>query len=179
MNGGGNPIPATVEVWDPLVRAGHWLLVASVVLSWFTRHGGGDWHEILGYVALAIVGVRLVWGFTGPVHARFARFVRGPASTLAYARDALGGTESRYLGHNPLGAWMIVALIAAVLLAGGTGWLYTTDRYWGVEWVETLHRWSSNLLFALAGVHVLGVLYASWRHRENLIAAMIHGRKPE
>ena len=72
---------------------------------------------------------------------------------------------------------MVVALLVMVTLVGASGWLYTTDRYWGVEWVETLHDALANVLFALVGLHVAGVLYASVRHRENLIGAMFHGRK--
>ena len=91
----------------------------------------------------------------------------------------LARREPRYLGHNPLGGWMIVALLLMVGLVGASGWLYTTDRFWGVAWVEELHEQLSNLLLILVALHVAGVLYASYRHRENLIAAMIHGRKRE
>lgn len=164
-------------VWDPLVRIGHWLLVASVVAAWFTRHGGGAWHEWIGYAALAIVVVRLVWGFIGSRHARFGNFIVGPRKTLRYAFQMVCGDEPRYLGHNPLGAWMIVALIVTVLVVTGSGWLYTTDRFWGIAWVETLHSNATDVLIVLVMLHVAGVLYPSWRHRENLVAAMLHGRK--
>lgn len=167
---------ATVRVWDPLVRIGHWVLVASVIVAWFTRHGGAV-HEWAGYVVIAVVAVRIVWGFAGPGHARFARFVRPPAATLRYAALVARGREPRHLGHNPLGGWMIVALLGTALLASASGWLYTTDRFWGVEWVEELHEGLANLLFVLAGVHVAGVVVESLRQRENLVAAMVHGRK--
>lgn len=173
----GEHAARTVRVWDPLVRAGHWLLVASVVGAWLTRHGGHDRHESIGYAALAIAAIRVVWGIVGPGPARFSRFVRGPAATLAYARALRRGRDRRHPGHNPLGAWMVVALLALVLLTGVSGWLYTTDRYWGVEWVETLHAVSTDLLAAAAVLHVAGVAWTSIRHRENLVAAMIHGRK--
>lgn len=168
---------SAVKVWDPLVRIGHWLLVLSVVLAWLTRHESGAWHERLGYASLLIIAVRLLWGWRGTRHARFTEFLRGPRATLSYARAMVRGSEPRHLGHNPLGAWMIVALITAVTLVGLSGWLYTTDRYWGIEWVENLHNALSNVLLAFIGLHVAGVLYASYRHRENLIAAMLHGRK--
>jgi cytochrome b len=166
-----------IKVWDALVRAGHWLLVLAIAGAWWTRSGGGIWHEWFGYAALAVVAVRLVWGFIGGTHARFASFVRSPEVTLRYARTMLSGSEARYLGHNPLGAWMIVVLLIGVILAAGSGWLYTTDRFWGVAWVETLHATLANGLLCLAALHVAGVLYASFRHHENLIAAMLHGRK--
>jgi cytochrome b len=168
----------TIRVWDPLVRGGHWLLALSVLFAWLTRHSPGHWHEWIGYASLAIIAVRLVWGWRGAQHARFADFVRGPRATLAYTRALLRGREPRMLGHNPLGGWMVVALLATVTLVGASGWLYTTDRFWGVEWVENLHSWLANALWALVGLHVAGVLYTSFRHRENLVAAMLHGRKP-
>ena len=166
-----------VRIWDPLVRIGHWTLVASIVVAWFTRHGGGWVHEWAGYAVIAVVLVRLVWGFIGSRYAGFAGFVRAPAFTLRYSQLVVAGREPRYLGHNPLGGWMIVALLACALLAAASGWLYTTDRFWGVEWVEDLHAGLSDLLFALAGLHLAGVVVESWRHRENLVAAMVHGKK--
>ncbi len=169
----------TVPVWDRLVRASHWLLVVSVVGAWLTRHAPGPWHEWLGYASLAIIAVRLAWGWFGSHHARFVNFLRGPRATLIYVRAMLTRDEPSTLGHNPLGAWMIIALIACATLVGGSGWLYTTDRFWGVEWVETLHSKLADALLVLASAHLAGVLYASWRYRENLIGAMIHGRKRE
>jgi cytochrome b len=167
----------TIRVWDPLVRVGHWLLALSVLIAWLTRHRPGPWHEWIGYAALVIVAIRLLWGWRGSQHARFAEFVRGPGTTLSYARALLRGREPRTVGHNPLGGWMILALLTTVTLVGASGWLYTTDRFWGIEWVETLHRWLSNALWALVGLHVAGVVYTSIRHRENLVAAMLHGHK--
>lgn len=166
-----------IRVWDPLVRVGHWLLVATVLVAWLTRHAPGPWHEWIGYGSLAIVAVRIVWGIWGPQHARFAQFVRSPRETLRYFRAILARSEPRYVGHNPLGGWMIVALLLAVGLVGFTGWLYTTDRFWGVEWVERLHSMLTDVLIMLVALHVGGVAFSSLRHRENLIAAMVHGRK--
>ena len=168
-----------IIVWDPAVRVGHWLLVAGIVAAWITREGSREWHEIAGYAALAVVAFRIMWGWIGSATARFAGFVVRPAVALAYARDLLKRCEPRHLGHNPLGGWMIVALLLTVALVSGTGWLYTTDRYWGAEWIETLHSRLADLLWILVALHVAGVLYASLRHRENLAAAMVHGRKRE
>lgn len=167
----------TLKVWDPLVRIGHWLLALSVLLTWLTREGGGAWHERIGYASLIIIGIRLLWGWKGTRYARFADFLRGPRLTLEYAGQMLRGREPHYVGHNPLGGWMIMALLVTTLLVGLSGWLYTTDRYWGVAWVETVHGVLANTLLVFVALHVAGVLYASYRHRENLIAAMFHGRK--
>lgn len=171
------PAPHTVKVWDAVVRVCHWTLVLSIVGAWLTRHSLGRWHEWIGYAALAIVALRVAWGFAGSHYARFADFVRSPSATLRYTGDVFARKESRYLGHNPLGGWMIVALLFTATLVAFTGWLYTTDRFFGLEWVEELHSTLSDILFALAGLHILGALYASVRHRENLIGAMLHGRK--
>lgn len=169
--------PISQKVWDPLVRVLHWMLVLSVLAAWLTQEGGGRWHEWTGYVALGVVAVRFIWGWAGSARARFAAFVRGPAATLAYAQQVLLHREARYLGHNPLGGWMVVALLADVALTSLSGWLYTTDAYWGVKWVEEVHEAFANALLPLVALHVAGVIFTSWRHRENLVAAMVHGRK--
>lgn len=166
-----------IKVWDPLVRAGHWILAASIAAAWLTRKGWGAWHEWVGYAALALVALRLVWGWTGPRYARFAQFVHGPVETLRYARRTLSAEEPRHIGHNPLGAWMILALLALTALTAISGWIYTTDRFWGDERIENLHDALATALLALVALHVAGVVIASLRHRENLIAAMVHGRK--
>jgi cytochrome b len=166
-----------VKVWDPLVRIGHWSLVTCVAVSWATGEGGKALHEGFGYAALAIIALRLVWGMVGPQYARFGEFLRTPAATLRYAARVFAGNEPRYLGHNPLGGWMIVFLIASIALTGFTGWIYTTDRYWGVKWVGELHEGLASTLLVLIALHLAGVALASWRHRENLVAAMLHGRK--
>jgi cytochrome b len=168
-----------VRIWDPLVRLLHWSLAGTFAASWLTRHSAGAIHEWLGYAVLGIVLLRLVWGLLGSRYARFAQFVRWPAATLRYARALAAGGQPRYLGHNPLGAWMIVALILTTLGICISGWLYTTDRYWGVEWVETVHRWLTNFGLVLVGLHVAGVVVTSLHDRENLVAAMLHGRKRE
>lgn len=167
----------TVRVWDPLVRIAHWLLAVGVLVAWLTRHSPGTWHEWLGYAVLAIVVVRFAWGWCGSPYARFRSFLRGLHTTLSYATALLGRREPAMLGHNPLGGWMIVALLLLVTLICVSGWLYTTDKYWGVEWVERVHSTLTDVLLVLVGLHVVGVLYASWRHGENLIASMLHGRK--
>jgi cytochrome b len=165
------------RIWDPLVRLAHWTLAGGIAAAWLTRHTEGRIHEWIGYVPLGVVVVRVAWGFVGSRHALFRDFVRSPRATWAYARQVFAAEEPRYLGHNPLGGWMILLLLALALLTAGSGWLYTTDRFWGVAWVDALHRWSTNLLLGAVALHVGGVALASWRHRENLVAAMLHGYK--
>ena len=163
-----------MRVWDALVRAAHWTLVACVLAAWFTRD---ELHEWLGYAALAVVAVRIVWGFVGSRYARFAQFVRPPAQTLAYTRALAARRAPRHLGHNPLGAWMIVVLLATAALTAASGWLSVTDRYWGIAWVQDTHAALADALALLAIVHVAGIAYMSRLHRENLVAAMVSGRK--
>ncbi|GKS75159.1 cytochrome b/b6 domain-containing protein [Acidovorax sp. SUPP950] len=164
-------------MWDAAVRLLHWSLVASVAAAWITRHRLGPLHENLGYAALAIACARVAWGFAGRHHARFAQFVRGPAATWAYARAVGAGRAPRHLGHNPLGGWMVVALLGCIGLLGFTGWLYTTDLFWGYGWLANLHEGLGWTLLGLVALHVGGVLFTGYKHRENLVRAMVTGRK--
>lgn len=170
----------TVRVWDPLVRIVHWSLAIAVVLGWVTTIPAlGAWHVEVGYAALALVVVRIVWGFVGPRTARFAPFVRSPRATWAYARRVVRGRAERHLGHNPLGAWMVLALFSCVVGLAATGWLYSTDEFWGDRTVERIHVDFAWAIVALAALHVAGVVVTGIVHRENLVAAMLHGRKRE
>jgi len=164
-------------VWDVLVRVLHLSFIAGVAAAWFTRHRAGPWHEWIGYAVLAALALRLLWGFIGPASARFAHFVRGPAITSRYARSVANGRAPRHVGHNPLGAWMIVALLTLLAIISASGWLSTTDRYWGIAWVMNIHLYSTWALLALLPLHIAGAVHASLKHRENLIASMLHGRK--
>jgi len=166
-----------LRVWDPLVRLLHWSLVAGFFTAYFTKEIPGPWHEIVGYIVLGVLAIRIPWGFVGSQYARFGQFVRSPSHTLAYTRNLLSGRQARYIGHNPLGGWMSVALLFFVLATCLSGWLYTTDRYWGVEWVEELHNWFTWITLGLIALHVSGVVFSSIHDRENLVASMFHGKK--
>lgn len=167
----------TPAVWDPLQRVLHWSLVALVIPAGFTGNVRGNLHLVLGYGALAVVAVRLLWGFCGSRYARFTQFVRGPRRTLGYARAVLSGRAPRYLGHNPLGGWMILALMSAIALLALSGWLFTTDWLWGYGWLMDIHLGLAWLLAALAVLHVCGVIATGRKHGENLVAAMFSGGK--
>ncbi|MFN4062511.1 MAG: cytochrome b/b6 domain-containing protein [Paracoccus hibiscisoli] len=167
----------SVRVWDGFVRLFHWSLVAMIAGTWLTAEGPKLLHERLGYAIAILIAARLVWGLIGPRHARFADFVRGPLPVLAYLRDLRAGRERRYLGHNPAGGAMIVALLLAVTGTALTGWLQTTDAFWGSSAMEEIHETLATLILVLAGLHVAGVLVESLRHRENLILSMLTGTK--
>ncbi len=166
-----------LRVWDPAVRLLHWTLALAVAVAWLSTLWFGGLHQGAGWVALAAVALRLAWGSFGGGHARFAGFLRGPRATWAYARQLLRHAEPRYIGHNPLGGWMILALLACVAGLALTGWLYTTDALWGDAMVEAVHVTLAWALLALVALHVAGVLFTSARQRENLVAAMFSGRK--
>ena len=166
----------SIRVWDPIVRVFHWGFAAAVFLALMSDEDRAL-HEAAGYAALALVLVRILWGFLGPRHARFSSFVRSPGAVLTYLKDAAGLRARRYLGHNPAGGAMILLLLAMVATAGISGWLSETDRFFGVAWVEDLHRASANALIALIAFHVAGVVFSSVMHGENLVRAMITGRK--
>lgn len=194
-----------IKVWDPLQRLFHWGLVASIAIAWLTGEDGEVLHEWAGYAALGLLAFRLVWGFIGPRYARFSQFIRGPQAVIDYTRDMLNKREKRYIGHNPLGAVMVVALLATTGATGFTGWLmvqpermamlpempaFVTPAYadsdedeeresgeGGEEAMEEIHEFFANLLLLLIFLHVAGVIYASRRHKENLARAMITGKK--
>jgi len=168
--------PQTVRVWDLAVRTFHWLLVAAMAYE-FTFEAGTFVHNAIGYCVLALVVARIVWGFVGSRYARFSEFVKSPAATISYGWEILRGHPPRYVGHNPAGAAMVLTLLFMVALTASTGWAMTTDALWGTQWIEDLHEGAAHVTLGLIVLHVLGVVLASWQHRENLVKAMLTGRK--
>jgi cytochrome b len=166
-----------VLVWDAPVRLFHWLMVLSFAGAYLTAESE-RWrlvHVTLGYTMAALVLFRLVWGLIGTRHARFANFVRGPAAVKRYLASLLRGKPEHYTGHNPAGALAIVALLGATLIVTAAGW--ATYNELGGEWLEELHEGAANAMLALVGVHIGGVVVSSLLHKENLVGAMISGRK--
>ena len=168
---------ATTRVWDVFVRVFHWSLVASFAVAWIS---GDDWkalHIWAGYSAAALIAMRLVWGVIGTHYARFSHFVRSPLVVAGYLKDVATGREARHLGHNPAGGAMIVALLATLIGLCVSGWLLTTDAFWGSEAMEGIHETLANFALILVGLHIAGVMWASLRHHENLVRAMFTGKK--
>ena len=165
-----------VRVWDLGVRLFHWSLVAMVVGAYVTEDLRNV-HKILGYIVIGLIAFRLIWGLIGTRHARFSDFVTGPSRVLEYLRDMLHGRERRYLGHNPAGAAMVIMLLTTLFAVGATGYMMGMDAYFGQDWVEEMHEFLVSCLLVLVACHIGGVIYASWHHRENLVAAMITGKK--
>ncbi len=173
-------------VWDRFIRIFHWSLVAAISLALVTGFlMGADalvWHLVGGLAATALVVVRVIWGFVGGTHARFAGFLPGPHTVLTHLRDG-----ARHLGHNPLGALMVLALLTVVValaISGvfALGGLFKTgplvfESFAAGRTAKDLHESLAWGLVVLIGLHLGGVAFESWRSRENLAAAMVSGRK--
>jgi cytochrome b len=171
------PAAAQVLVWDLPVRLFHWMLAASFAGAWLTADSERwrDLHIALGYTAGVLVVLRIGWGLVGTRYARFASFVRGPRRVLAYLRSLASGRPEHAVGHNPAGGWAILALLAATLAIVATGLAVEADA--GPKALEDVHEALAGAMLALVGLHVVGVLVGSLAHRENLVRAMITGRK--
>lgn len=176
-------------VWDLPLRAAHGLIALSVAGSWATHYAGVEWfawHRRLGYTVLVLVAFRVVWGFVGTRHARFASFLRGPRAIHEYLRGRAAGPP---VGHNPLGALAVVALLAVLLAQAATG-LFANDEIMNAGpfygWVDPglsnritrLHRLNSDLLLVLIGLHVAAVAWYVVVRRQPLLRAMVTGAKP-
>jgi cytochrome b len=178
-----------IRVWDPLVRIGHWTLVAAFFTAYVVEDDLLTVRVWAGYLLAGVVLWRLLWGVIGTRHARFAGFVRGPRAAVTYFRETLSGTGRRYLGHNPAGGAMAIALLLCLALTAESGLgLYAVEEGAGplAGWLadgrfedacEEAHEIFANLSLALVVMHVAGVLFSSVAHRENLVRAMISGSK--
>lgn len=166
-----------ILVWDWPVRVSHWLLVGAFSLAWVTGDSE-EWrlvHAYAGGTLIAVVLFRLVWGLIGTHHARFAHFVRGPASVFNYLNSLRAGKPPHTTGHNPAGGWAIVSLLVLGLVTGASGWLVYQDI--GGDALAELHEGLSSAMLIVVGIHVAGVFVGSFLHRENLIRAMLSGYK--
>lgn len=179
---------ATIRIWDPLVRCAHWSLLGTFTIAYLTRTNDYEAHLVTGYVVMGLIIVRIIWGFVGPRHARYSDFICGPAPVYAYLRNLFRLTPPRYLGHNPAGAAMIIALIIvlAILSLSGValdaaenraGPLGATDLFLHRNQIAMVHTIATNATLILVTVHILGVAASSILHQENLILSMITGKK--
>ena len=134
-------------------------------------------HLWAGYVIAALVALRILWGFIGSRHARFSDFVKGPSTVFQYLKQSTRLEAPRYVGHNPAGGAMILLLIVMLVGLSITGYLMTTDAFWGSKPMEEVHEALANVTLGLVALHVLGVVISSIEHGENLVKAMITGRK--
>jgi cytochrome b len=175
-----------IRVWDLPLRLFHWFLVMAVIGSFVSVKLGGNamiWHGRFGYTVLALIFFRLIWGFVGTHHARFAQFIKSPKAIFAYLKN-----PAETPGHSPVGAVSVLILLG-LFLAQALAGLFASDdiafdgplvKYVASTWVELLtsfHRLNEWVLLALVGVHVSAILYYKYAKRINLISAMITGDK--
>ena len=166
-----------VRVWDPLVRLIHWGLAATVLTNALIDDPESKLHETLGYVAVGLVVLRLLWGIIGTEHARFSAFPPNPLAALRHFGDLIRGRHSVHLSHNPAGALMVYNLWLSVIGMGVTGYMMGTVAFFGIGWVEELHEAIYVWLMASVVLHLAGVVLDSLVTRVSLVGAMIHGRK--
>jgi cytochrome b len=166
-----------VLVWDAPTRIFHWLMVLSFAGAYLTAEED-HWrlvHVTFGYTMAGLVAFRIVWGFIGTRHARFADFVRGPGAAMRYLRSVVRGQPEHHTGHNPAGALAVVALLVLTVMTVVTGWM--TYRELGGDASEELHEALANVMLGVVVLHIAAVLVSSRLHRENLVGAMINGYK--
>lgn len=182
--------PSTARLWDAPTRLVHWAMVASVAALWWTAENGPlAWHRRAGYVLLGLLVFRILWGVFGSSTARFASFVRGPLTVARYAGGLLRKDQPFILGHNPMGALSVVAMLVLLLTQVGLG-LFATDvdgldsgplaifvsyelSEAARDWHETVFGW----LQILIGLHLVAIAFYVIVKRENLVGSMVHGRR--
>jgi cytochrome b len=184
--------PHQIRVWDLPTRLFHWLIVIFVVISFTTGMVGGNWmsyHLKSGYIILTLLLFRLSWGFWGGRYSRFVSFVRGPIAVMRYAKTLLRKDTPKLLGHNPMGGWSVMAMLAALLVQVGTG-LFANDDiatqgplYGWVskatsDWLTGIHIFNKGMILFLVSLHLSAVLFYLLIKHDNLIVPMVTGRRP-
>lgn len=164
-------------VWDLPTRLFHWSLALSFLGAWLTSESERWqlWHISFGYSMALLIAFRLVWGVVGTRYARFRQFVRGSAAVLTYLRSWLQLRPAHYVGHNPAGALAILAILGVTLALVASG--YASYAEIGGDWLSEVHETLANLLMAIVVLHIAAVLLTSLLHPENLVRAMLTGKK--
>jgi len=184
--------PHQIRVWDLPTRLFHWLIVIFVVISFTTGMVGGNWmsyHLKSGYITLTLLIFRLSWGFWGGRYSRFVSFVHGPIAVMRYAKTLLRKDTPKLLGHNPMGGWSVMAMLAALLVQVGTG-LFANDDiatqgplYGWVskstsDWLTGIHIFNKGVILFLVSLHLSAVLFYILIKHDNLIVPMVTGLRP-
>ena len=165
-----------VQVWDRVVRFIHWSVALLVAVN-FLNEEGESWHRYGGYLIAGLVLLRLCWGISSKGEAGFSRWPLRLADLAAYLRSIAAGRNRHYLGLNPPGALMAIAIWALLLALGITGWMMGLDAWWGEEWLQELHALLANILLACISAHIIAVVLVSFIQKENLPKSMLTGRK--
>ena len=173
-----DPDPAeSVQVWDLPLRLWHWMLAILVLVAWVTPNVHDGLHRLAGYAILGLLAFRLIWGVLGTRHSRFRSLGVRLRATPAYLWNLRHGRTGRYLGLNPAGTAMQLALLLLLIVSTVTGAMQVTVRFFGIWWVEDTHEVTSDLVIVLVVLHVAGVVLVSRLQGENLARAMLTGRK--
>ena len=165
-----------VRVWDPLVRLIHWCVALAVLINAFSDDESA-FHEWVGYTAMGLIAIRLLWGLVGPSTARFSAFPPNPVAAVTHVRSIFNGQSKIHLSHNPLGALMVYNLWATLIALGVTGYMMGTMRFFGIEWVEEAHEVAFAWLIISVALHVAGIVFDTWLTKVPLAKAMVTGRK--
>jgi len=185
-----NTINKEIKVWDLLIRLFHWSLVMAFIIAYASEDDFMLIHSYAGYTIMGLLLIRVVWGVIGTKYARFSDFVRPPREALNYIKDTAHFKAKRYLGHNPAGGLMIIALLLSLLLTTLTGlgaygvegsgplasW-FSGIGHFGKEAFEEVHEFFANFTLFLIIIHIAGVILGSISHGENLVRAMFTGTK--
>ncbi|OUD12215.1 cytochrome b/b6 domain-containing protein [Thioflexithrix psekupsensis] len=181
-----------VKVWDLPTRLFHWSLVLLIIFQWATAsesvYYNMTWHSYGGYAILCLLAFRLLWGFFGNQYARFWQFTYSPITSLHYLLGLFKSEQKVYLGHNPLGAYSVFALLLLILIQAVTGLfadddIFTTGPF--AHWVSgdtrqgmtSIHYWNFNVLLAFIALHLSAILFYLLVKRDNLVRPMITGKK--
>ncbi len=204
-----------IRVWDPLVRIFHWSLVLAFSIAYLSGDEENSLHIYSGYVVLGLISFRVLWGLIGPRYARFSNFVYSPATVIQHLKGMVSRKSQRYVGHNPAGGWMVIALLLCLVVVSVSGLkVYAIEEGLGPlagempsltmispayaddddddhernesrgneneqeeEFWEEIHEVSANLMLLLIFLHIAGVIVSGRLHKENLVKAMITGKK--
>lgn len=166
-----------VRVWDLPTRIFHWSLATSFVVAFVTSESEKlrDIHVLAGYGMAGLIAFRILWGFVGGGHSRFADFLPTPTKVIDYFKSLLDGKPQHYVGHNPAGAVAIFLLLGFGITAAASG--YATYNEFGGDFMEEVHEAAANGMMAMVAIHLVGVVVSSWLHGENLVLAMVTGWK--
>jgi cytochrome b len=174
-----DPSLSSEKIWDPLVRIFHWTLVGCFAANALFVDDESKLHIWIGYVVLSLVAFRVLWGFVGSRYARFTSFPPSVSHSLEQANEMITGDVKVHKGHTPLGALMIYNLIVTLSVIGASGYLMTTDMFWGVEWPEELHEIAVIWAEVSVVLHIAAVFLESYRTGISLPRAMVSGYKKQ
>ena len=169
-----------ISIWDPLIRIIHWLLVIAFTLNYFLLESGSDLHQIVGYIALCSVLIRIVWGLLSKGYGSFAHLSLGSDNFALHFSHLKNRKIPAQTGHNPLG-WLMILFtwLLFIGLAVSGFMLEEVDYFFGSSLVEDIHSIFSNVLYGFVLLHIAAVLFVAWWGKISLIPPMITGkRKP-